>query len=103
MPVTLPRVFAAVGVDAEVTCWPGFMQAQLRLLEVGGDPDVVERNDRHQLLAGRDVRAHFDRLFADDPVDRRDDGAVAEIEFGLVDQRPSLRHLGLQRTWRAPG
>ncbi len=44
----------------------GRMFRELRLLEVRGDPDVVERDERHQRLAGLDDLADFDGLAADD-------------------------------------
>ena len=45
---------------------PGFMLAQLRLLEVGGDPEVVERDDLHHLLTDLHVLTDFHRAVADD-------------------------------------
>ena len=56
---------------------------QLRLLEIGVDPDLVERADRHQALADLDIVARIDVSARDDAIDLRDDVAVAQVEFGL--------------------
>ena len=56
---------------------------ELRLLEVGVNPDFVERADRHESLANLDIVARIDVSARDDPVDLGDDIAVAEIKLGL--------------------
>ena len=63
---------------------PTCMCAELRLLEIGGDPDFIERHDGEQLLAGLNIHADDDGLihFA---ADRGDDFGVAEIELRLIE------------------
>jgi hypothetical protein len=56
--------------------------AQLRLLEIGIDPDLVERADRHQALADLNVIAWIDVPAGDDAVDLGDDVAIAKVEVG---------------------
>ena len=63
------------------TCLPPYMSTsqidpladaqvgELRLLEVGVDPDLGERADRHQALADLDVVAGVDVAPRDDAVD----------------------------------
>ena len=63
------------GADAQV--------AQLRFLEVGVNPDFVERANRHQVLADLDKVARIDVAPRDDAVDLRRDVAVTQIQFGL--------------------
>ena len=89
-------VFAAVRVHAELDPLARFHALKLRLLEVGGHPDVVERNHRHELLARRNVLTDLHGLLADDPANRSDDGAVAEIESRLIERRSHLRDLRLR-------
>ncbi len=82
--------------------------AELRLLEIGVDPDFIERADRHQSLANLHIVARVDVSACDDPIDLRDDVAVAEIEFGLVeialgDFELGLGLLDVRRVGREPG
>ena len=68
---------------------------QLRLLEVGVDPDLGERADRHQVLADLDVVAGVDVAAGDHAVDLADDVAVAEVQLGLGQVALGLHPLGL--------
>ncbi len=63
---------------------------ELRLLEVGGDPQVGERDDGHQVLAGGQVCAHLYVLLVDDSRHRRGDARVAEVQPRLLDARLGL-------------
>ena len=56
--------------------------AQLRLLEIGIDPDLAERADRHQALPDLNIVAGIDISARDDAVDLRDDVAISKVEFG---------------------
>jgi hypothetical protein len=56
--------------------------AQLRLLEIGIDPDLAERADRHQVLPDLNIIARIDISARDDAVDLRDDVAIAKVQFG---------------------
>ena len=67
---------------------PDAQVAQLRFLEVGVDPDFVERANRHQVLADLNIVARIDVAPRDDAVDLRDDVGVAKIQFGLREIAP---------------
>ena len=68
---------------------------ELRLLEVGVDPDLGERADGHQALPRLDVVAGVDVAAGHHAVDLADDVAVAEVQLGLVEVAPGLEELGL--------
>ena len=69
--------------------------AQLRFLEVGVDPDLGERADRHQALARHHVVARIHVAAGDDAVDLGQHVAVAKIQFGLIEIALRLQQLGL--------
>lgn len=56
--------------------------AQLRLLEIGVDADLVERANRHQALADLNIVARIDISARDGAVDLRDAVAMAKVELG---------------------
>ena len=58
--------------------------AKLGFLEIGVDPDFVERADRHQTLPGQNVVAWINIAACDDPIDFRNDAAIAKVQFRLV-------------------
>ncbi len=59
--------------------------ADLGLLKVGGDPEVVERNDGKDVLAGGEVGAGNDALLVDDAGRGGLDLGIAKVELGLID------------------
>src|SRR5579859_3316903 len=71
----------------------GLHLLQLRLFEIGRDPDVVDRNDGQQLLARLNALAGFHGLASNDPAYRRDDLCVAKIELRGGKLRPGTRGL----------
>jgi hypothetical protein len=90
-------LLAAVGIHGDRR---GLARAQLDelvLLEVRGDPDVLERDDRQQRLAGLHDLAQLRRAFAHDTGDRRLDGGVLEVELRLSHRGLGLRDLRLGR------
>ena len=91
----LEHVSAAVHVDIEIDRLADTQVAQLRLLEIGIDPDLVERADRHEILADLDIIARIDVSARDDAVDLRDDVAIAKIELGLGEIALGGLELGL--------
>ena len=104
----LEHVPAAVHVDIEIDRLADAQVAQLRLLEIGIDPDLAERADRHQALADLNVIARIDVAARDDAVDLRDDVAIAKIQFGLGEIAFGGFELGLglldgRRLGREPG
>ena len=76
-------MLAAIHVDAEIDRLADAQVAQLRFLEVGVDPDFVERADRHEVLADLNIVARIDVAPRDDAVDLGDDVAVTQVQFGL--------------------
>ena len=67
----LEDVLAAVHVDVQIDRLPDAQVAQLRFLEVGVNPDFVERANRHQVLADLNIVARIDVAPRDDAVDLR--------------------------------
>ena len=61
---------------------------QLRLLEIGVDPDLRERADGHQALPRLDVVAGVDVPAGHHAVDLADDVAIAEVQLGLLQVAP---------------
>src|ERR1700722_20349913 len=56
---------AADRVNVNRRALPGLHAANLRFLEIRGDPDIAQRNDREELLARLNTLAIFDRLLSD--------------------------------------
>jgi hypothetical protein len=79
---------------------------QLRLFEIGRDPDVVavERNNGHQLLAYGYVLSWLGRPLAHETATGCDDRGVLKVQLGLLQLRsgalrlsfggPRFGHLG---------
>jgi hypothetical protein len=74
---------AAIHVDIHVHRQPNAQVAQLRFLEIGVDPDVIERANRHQVLADLNIIARIDLPARHDAIDLRDDAAIAKVQFSL--------------------
>jgi|SRR5271166_1007460 len=55
--------------------------AELCFFEVRCDPDVVDRNDREQCLAGLNAISNLDGLVSDDAANGSVNGGVAEVQF----------------------
>ena len=69
----LEALFAAVHVQFQVHALADAQVAQLRFLEVGVDPDVPQRAQRHEALADLHVVAGVDVAARDHAVDLGDD------------------------------
>jgi hypothetical protein len=54
----------------------------LRLLEIGIDPDLAERADRHQTLPDLNIVARIDISARDDAIDLRRDVAITKVQLG---------------------
>jgi hypothetical protein len=83
---------------------------ELALLEIGIDPQTVRRHDGEELGANRRIGARARTAIADDPVDRRADFGIAEIEarqfaisVGLVEVSVSLLALCIDNVELALG
>ena len=74
---------AAVHIDLDVDRLPNAQPGQLRLLEIGVDPDLGERADGHQRLAGLHIIAGVDVAARDHAVDFGQHLAIAQVEIGL--------------------
>jgi len=85
----------AIHVDVEIGGLTDAQIAQLRLLEVGVDPDIAERADRHQALPDLDIIARIDIPARDDAVDFRNNIAVAKVEFSQREVALGGLELGL--------
>ena len=70
-------------VDRDQHRLAGAQPRELRLLEVGVDIDVVERNQAREPLAGLHVVAGLHRAVADHTVERRADDGERQIALGL--------------------
>src|SRR5262249_37633144 len=81
--VNVPLVLAARGIDVDLRTLPRTDMAKLRLLEVRGDPHVVERHHGQQLLARLNVHAEHDGL-VHLPVYGRDHARVEQIQLRLL-------------------
>ena len=97
----------AIHVDIEIDRLADAQVVELRLLEIGVDPDFVERADCHQTLADLDIVARIDVAAGDDAIDLGDDVAVAQIELGLGeitlgDLKLRLGLLDVRRVRRQP-
>ena len=97
----------AIHVDIEIDWLADTQVAELRLFEIRVNPDFIERADRHETLANLHIVARIDVSARDDPIDLRDDVAVAEIEFRLVeialgDLKLGLGLLDVRRVRRQP-
>src|SRR6202161_423773 len=80
----LEHVAVAIHVDIEIDRLADTQVTQLRLLEIGVNPDFMERTDRHETLTDLHIVAWIDVSARDDAIDLRDDVAVAKIQLGLV-------------------
>src|SRR5579864_4248961 len=58
--------------------------AELRLLKVPRNPNVVKIDDLHQFLTRSDVLADFDGAVADETIHGRDDLGVLQVQFSLI-------------------
>src|ERR1035438_3245091 len=87
-------VLSAISIDADLHVLPRFHEPELGLLEVGRDPYVIQRNQRHQVLSDAHVLAHFHALAGDDARHGCTYRGVTEVEPGLVKRCLSLLHLG---------
>ena len=104
----LEHMAVAIHVDIEIDRLADAQVAELRFLEVGVNPDFVQRADRHESLANLDVVARIDVAPRNDAIDLREDVAVAEIKLGLVeialgDLKLGLGLLDVRRVGRQPG
>src|SRR6185503_4040201 len=71
--------------------------AQLRLLEVGSDPDVVKIDDSHQFLTRLHILANFNGAARDHAIHRRHNGGVLQVQLRLIESRLFSFYLGFGR------
>src|ERR1700691_5721828 len=84
-----------IGIDPDRDVLAGPHVDELALLEVGGDPDFG-RDDRKDLLTGRDVITLFDVALGDPAVLRRLDHGPGQIEIRLIESGLRLLNLALE-------
>src|SRR5579864_3579206 len=66
--IDLAIIFSAVRVNLNGDQLTYSHIAKLRLFEVGGYPNVIQRDQLHELLSRRDVLADFDGAVADNAI-----------------------------------
>jgi len=89
--VTFPLVAVCIYLDVD---WlPRLHVCELCLFEIGGHPDVIERDNINQFLPDTYVLSDFNAFLADDSRNGRTNDGEAEIEFHLVKLRPTLHCL----------
>jgi hypothetical protein len=74
---------------------------ELRLLEVGVDPYLIERNDRHQRRTGGHTLAELNDTLGDVARNRRRQTCACNVEIGIVHLRCGREHVGMARHRRA--
>src|SRR5271156_3954849 len=84
-------VVAPCSIDVNLDGLAATHLTQLRLAEVSGGPDIIERNDGKQLLAWLHALADLHSLVVDHSGGGRDDMRITQIERGLIQR--SLRRL----------
>ena len=90
-PGDAPVVFVIVRIHRERHLLARFHALELRLFEIGGDPDVLQGNEGHDAFAGRNVLANLAGLFAYDSVSGRANDGVAKVQLGLIERGALLR------------
>src|SRR4029077_6840835 len=68
---------------------------ELCLLEIGCDPNIVERHNVHEFLSDTHVLAHFDASLAHNSRHRRENHGITEVHLCLSKLSLSLPHLGV--------
>ena len=91
---------ARVGVGADLDLLADRQVADLGLLEVGVDPDVLERPQGHQPLPRLHAVAGVGDPAADEPGDLGMDLRVAEVEPGLLERVARLLQAGSRKLHR---
>ena len=76
------------------TVWPGCMLCSLGLLEVGGDPEISERDDGEEVLAELRLPPTWTFFLLTMPVVGAVIMRVAEVELGLIDTGLGLLDVG---------
>src|ERR1700677_962918 len=69
------------------------------VLEVGVDPNIGERSQRHQPLPGDDLIAWVDAATRHDTVDLGHDIAIGKVQLGLIEISLSLLPTWPQPVW----
>src|ERR1700739_2302315 len=88
--INVPDKGLTVGVGFDVSLLARLHIAQLRFLEIGSDPNVLEGHDHQKTLAGLHDLAVFDGLMSGNTVHRSEYLAVAEVELSGVEGRARL-------------
>ena len=68
---------------------------ELRFLEIGIDPNLGDRANRHQALAGDHVVARVHVPPGNDAIDLGEDLGIAKIQLGIGQVLLGLKQLGL--------
>ena len=87
---------APVHIHVQIDRLPDTQLGKLSLLEIGIDPDIGQRAQRHELFAGDDVIARIDVAARHHAVDVRHHVAISQIKLGLVKIGLGLTQFGLR-------
>src|SRR5260370_27157682 len=69
--------------------------SKLRLLEIGRDPDIIERHDIYKFLPDTHVLTDFNAFLADNCGDRRTNHGIAQVQLCLRKLSLALQDLGI--------
>ena len=86
---------AAVDIGNELDRLTDAHRRELRLLEVGVDPHLVERDDRHQRRTGAHALSELHRALGDKPTDRGGQHCSGFQQEGLAHFRRRILHVGV--------
>ena len=80
----MENYLSAVDVRGQADWLTGTNIAQLRLLQVGRNPEMVERHDRHQCYTSIDEMADLNVALSDDTAHRCDSAILASRTFACA-------------------
>ncbi len=88
-------MFATVHVDFKVDLLADAEIPKLCLFEIRVHPDVAKRANRHQALPDLDVVSRIHISSHHHSINFRNDGAIAEVQLGLIEIALCALQLGL--------
>ena len=81
------EVLAGIGVDFDLGRGTGGDAPQILFDDVGDEPDGADVDDGDERRVHADAGAGIERPLADEPVDRRGDDGVGQVDLQLVEAR----------------
>ena len=86
---------AAISIHLDFDQYTRAHMGKLRLLEIGGYPDIIEGHDVYKLLSDTHVVAHLHASLADNARHGRTNLRIGEVQLRLRELSLSLQHLGV--------